>query len=469
MTQTLVASLPRRTATGLPLAAALVAVTVGGVLLGPHVFAVLAGPAFFLCATALALRLLAQHRWEAYLEFALWMWLITPEVRRIIDFGSTFHPLSPVLLTGPVVGLVALPWAYRYRRHAYRDVVVLFGTALAVFGYGFLIGCLRTGPTAAAGAAVNLIGPLALGVFVLVAPVESAALRSTLLRVAALGALVLGAYGIVQFLVLPAWDLRWIQQSGIISLGQATALHVRVFGPLNSAGPYGETLAVLAVLAFGGRRGVDWLRFAAVGIAAVGVGLSLVRAAWILLAVCVVLLVLARRLPVRLVLGGGAALVIALLVLGGPVLTQIADRISATAAAGSQDTSLNVRLKFQAQIAPKALADVSGQGLGSAGDAARLAPPGTETVAQSFDSGVFETIFTLGSVAGVVLLLFTGWCLGRVWRRVRHQPAVFAFIAAPALGLALNLIFTNTFAGVYGAMLWVLIGVLGRPATEVPQ
>ncbi len=463
MTQTLVASLPRRAGAGLSLAAVLVAVASVGILTGPHAIAVLAGPAFLLGAVAIALRLLTRQRWEAYLAFAVSMWLITPEIRRIVDYGSGFHALSPVLLTGPIVGLVALPWVYRHRQQAFRDVVLLFATAIAVFGYGFLIGCLRTGPTAAASAAVNLFGPLALGLFVLAAPIEPQALRATLVQIAVVGAAVLGVYGIIQFLVLPAWDLRWIQESGITTLGQPIPLHVRVFGPLNTAGPYGETLAVLCLLALHHRRTRDWWQFAVIAIGVVGVGLSLVRAAWILLALSVVLLLIARRLPVRLVIGGGVALAVTLLILGTAVRTQIADRLSTTAAAGSQDTSFNARVAFQAQIAPQALADVSGQGLGSTGGAARLAPPGTETVVQSFDSGVFENIFTLGSVPGLALLLVTGWCISRVWRRARYQPAAFAFIAAPAVGLALNLIFTNTFSGVYGAMLWVLLGVAGRP------
>lgn len=450
-------------ASGWPAALALVLGTVGLALAGSPSVAELLNRAFPVVAVATCLLLLRRRGPQAYLEFTLWLWLVTPMVRRIVDDASRYHEASTVMLAPPLCALAVLPVVVRARRRAYRDVHLLFGVAALVLLYGAAVGALRTGPPAAAGAALNLLAPLVLGAFVLTCSLDRQVLLRLLQRVAVAGCLLLGGYGIVQYLVLPDWDAAWIRDSGIGSVGRAEPLEVRVFGTLNTAGPFGQVMVVLLLITLGTQSVAARLKALVVTVALVAIGLSLVRAAWIALLLGIVLLVASRRLPAGRVVAGAAALTALLLVAGGPITGAITDRASQTAEAGVQDNSLGDRLEFQAGIAPQTLRDVVGQGLGSAGVASRLAGSDASVVT-SFDSGLFETLFTLGSVPGLMLLAALVTSAARCWRRVRRESAEHAFLAAPFLALIAGLVFTNIFAGVYGVCLWVLAGFLGRPA-----
>jgi O-antigen ligase len=271
----------------------------------------------------------------------------------------------------------------------------------------------------------------------------------------------------VQYLVLPDWDAAWMRDSGIGSVGRPEPLEVRVFGTLNTAGPFGQVMVVLLLIALGTRRISTRVKVLATGLALVAIGLSLVRAAWLALLLAVVLLVVARRLPLARVVGGSVALALLLAVAGGPVADAITNRATETAEAGTQDDSLGDRVAFQASVAPQALRDVVGQGLGSAGIASRLADD-QASVVTSFDSGIFETLYTLGSIPGLALLATAATVAVRSFRRALRRSAEEAFLAAPLVGLVAGLVFTNTFAGVYGVCLWVLAGFAGRAETEWP-
>ncbi|KQS09167.1 hypothetical protein ASG04_09845 [Curtobacterium sp. Leaf183] len=58
-----------------------------------------------------------------------------------------------------------------------------------------------------------------------------------------------GAYGILQFYVLPGWDRAWMLSSGLRSIGQALPMQVRVFGPSEAPGPYAFILGLCVTIA----------------------------------------------------------------------------------------------------------------------------------------------------------------------------------------------------------------------------
>ncbi|MHA7303552.1 hypothetical protein [Pseudarthrobacter sp. MDT1-22] len=60
--------------------------------------------------------------------------------------------------------------------------------------------------------------------------------------------LLVGAYGIVQFVVLPPWDKSWMLSSELQSIGQAAPLAVRVFGMSESPGPYAAFIGVAIII-----------------------------------------------------------------------------------------------------------------------------------------------------------------------------------------------------------------------------
>jgi hypothetical protein len=424
-----------------------------------------------LIACGIALVLLHRARHLDYLEFVLWLWLVDPGVRRIADYGSHYHATSPVIVTAELVSFVSVYASFGRSGRVFREVRATVVVVFLVVSFGFVSGLIHGQPF---GSLTDLLfygGPLALGVWLLTAPVGRHAVLQRLQEIAIPALLVLGIYGVVQFLNPPAWDVAWVENSGITDIGSTAPFQIRVFSLLDTAGPFGQTMTMLLLLAMQpiANRPTpnQWLRRIAIGVGLVGLGLSLARQAWIALAVGVIVLMWNRRLALTRLVMGLVAVGVVVGLFGGPIGNAITGRFNNTVQAGSSDTSLLARTRFQAQIAPQALRNIAGEGLGSTGVATKLAgstASSNSTLISSFDSGIFEIIYTFGSLAGLAFLAMVvrvTWRVGR--RHLRRGPPEPAFAAAAMLGLTIGLLFTNTMKGVYGADFWILVGAIGTP------
>ena len=87
-----------------------------------------------------------------------------------------------------------------------------------------------------------------------------------------------GGYGIYQFFFLAPWDAFWMRVVQMDSIGRPAPFEVRIFGTLNSPGPYADMLAASLLVALGASGRLPWLAGMP---AVVALLLSLVRAAWV--------------------------------------------------------------------------------------------------------------------------------------------------------------------------------------------
>lgn len=428
----------------------------------------IAGVAAPAAAGVYAALLALRSRTTDVVALVLWLWLLVPFVRRVVDWLSTYHELSPVLLA-PVAGSLAAALVLLRGRgaRAGTPATLACGALLAAVLYGSLVGLPRWGALPVAAAAVELVAPLVLGYVVLTH--DGSEVARVLPRLAKVAVPVLGAYGILQFLVLPPWDALWIDQSGINSVGQAAAQEVRVFGTLNTAGPYAHTLSALLLLHLAGTARTRLaVQLPVLVLGYVGLGLSLVRSAWICHLLAVGVLVLAGRVRVTRLLAVAVPGAAALLLFGGPVLQAVTDRVTASLEAGAQDYSLQERLELQGRLLTEVVVDPWGRGLGGTGLATQF-ESSLQPALQNVDSGVFESLVTFGLPAGLLLLGTTVVAAGsavRLARRGLADPGAAAVLTA----LTVALLFTSTYKSVYGALLWLAAGVVGhvRPLTGPP-
>ena len=449
---------PDTGAVGALLGAVLVLGSVAASLLGLGQLVLVAYP---LVAVGLALFLLLRGRWYSYLAYAVIVWLTSHGVRRFVDWQTVYHSFSTLTITGALVSLAALPWALSGRRPAFRDVRTVMVVGLVVVTYGLLLGMVRNGALPALADFLSLAGPLVLGLFVLAVPGDDARLRRVVQSVALWGTALLGTYAIVQFLVLPPWDEAWIIDSEVSSIGQAQPGSFRAFATLSTTGPLGQILAAFLLLLVAERRTARQLPVALVGLVALGI--TLVRAGWIGLVLGVLVLgYLGRARAYRLV-GVIALLLVMLVPFGGPIYEAVSERAASTAEAGTEDTSFKARLEFQAQVAPETLSDPVGDGMGATGVATDLSETAGETEFRNFDSGLFETLTRYGILAGGALLCSVIGAVVCILRRARGSSLFDAACAAAILGLACGLVFTDTLRATYGAVIWLLIAMQGRP------
>lgn len=423
--------------------------------------------AYPLGAVLVAVVLLRRRDTADYLEFVLWLWLLAPEVRRIVDLGIGWTPVSYIMLAPPLASLACLVAALSARRPVHRDASGAFAVMMVTVVFAFLVGCLTNGTSPAVASLMEWLPPVTLGAYVAGAGPATPVLHRAVKRFAISGTLVLGVYALVQFLVLPAWDKFWMENAPLSTIGSPEPFKVRAFSTLNSPGPFGSVIGCLLLLVLVGTSQRGRVVSAAAGV--VGIGLSLVRGAWLGLVLSVIALARAGR--VRAI---GAVLVmitlpvVLLVTVGGPVGQAINDRFTSSYEAGGQDRSLSERLTFYGKSIPDLAGSATGTGLGAVGVSTKLSnTKGDLGENGDFDSGILEVLFTFGLGAGAVAMLVIVRAVSRAWARAKRSGSDFAAACGAGLiGLLAQILLGNPLISVVGVCFWLLFGVLARDDVE---
>ena len=409
-------------------------------------FAGLLYPVMALVAAALLL----WRKPALYVGFMWWVWFLTPLVRRLVDLRvgyteTSLVMLAPFLVTG--VALVAVLANLRRLPRPYR-----LPLAFVAFGllYAYAVGVLNNGFLTATFDLLTWGVPVVCGAYVLTHGHHIAAFRAVTQRAFMWGLLVMGAYGVVQYFYLPAWDGYWMDNAGLGSIGVSEPQEVRVFSTLNSPGPLATVLMAGLLLTFGG--GAARVPGAVAGFT--GFALSAVRSAWG--GWVVGFLVIASSLPLRL----RARLLGTLVLLGlvavplssvGPVAELLSQRLQSVTDL-ENDTSFNERLALYTDLSSLAGSPL-GQGLGSTGVASGLG--NRETTLQNLDSGIIAVVYTFGVLGtlyfvGGTAALFGAALRTGLWSRDLSEAAYIGITVAATSQLA----FGNVWGGVTGTVLW---------------
>lgn len=454
---------PRRGTRGGAEALAL-ALTVGGTLAlafgGAAGLATVAYPGLaFLCGLALY-----RHRPVGHVAFTWGLLLVTPWVRRVVDLQlGAYSSVSLIMLAPYLVAGLAVLSLVRSRRALSDRVFKPYLLALVAVAWGFASGVVQNGAQAAAFDLLEWSVPIVFGLHTALSWRDYPALRDALARVFGVGVAVVGAYGVVQFLVLPEWDRLWMLGSGmydasgpyvITYIGLPEPYQVRVFSTLNAPGPNAMILMSGLVLLFGLRGSLRWLA-AAPGY--MTLLLSLVRSAWGGWVVGVGYLFVRGARAVRVqVLAGAVVLAVAAAgaIASVPAVREaVASRLVSVMDLGD-DTSLRERSEFVSDVLWEVATHPLGHGLGSTGTAAKLSSGAT----LPFDNGVVNVPYVLGWFGGALFFLGPLLLAYRAARSSRRDPFSTAAEAA-ALGMLAQIIFVNTLVSTVGFVFWCFMGV----------
>jgi hypothetical protein len=386
-------------------------------------------------------------------------WLVAPGIRRVLGYEAgtpTQDPLSiaPFLATG----VVALMTAWRFRIPRLITVLGAVVCAGMLFGLAGAAGHLSAAVYSLV-AYLSAFGALLIGWREGVLPLE----RWTLVRVLAVAAPLLALYALYQyFIAMPVWDQRWLDTVDFTSIGAPEAGKIRSFASVNSPGLLGTVLALSMVL-YAGRRGL--LRWASVALVITAAGLSVtyVRGAWLALAIAAVVFVLTsgRQAPRRLArIAVLMTVAVSALSATGGTYTAIVDRISTFGSLGS-DQSARARQATPTQTLPELVGRPLGFGLGSAGEATRLAKtPGLRAP----DNGYLAMAYQLGLLGGLLVIgsLLTAMAIALRRLYARGDPDR-ALLSGVFVFFLISLLSGDGFYGFAGITLWYFIGAaLGR-------
>lgn len=384
-----------------------------------------------------------------YLGFTWWVWFLSPFVRRVADSQAGWLEPNPVLLAPFLTTLLTLVTLVQYFPRICRWGGFPFILSLVSVLYGLLVGLTQFPAATLIVPTLNWITPILFGLHLFTHWRQYPQHRAIVQRSFLWATLVMGAYGVYQYLVAPAWDCLWLSNQQTLVFGYPEPRGIRVFSTMNSPQPFACTLAAGLILLFTNRGKVRFLSASAGYLAFL---LTLARSAWLGWMVGIALLIpaLKQRLQTRLVV---SLLVIAVLVMPLAAVEPFSSAIGARVQSIfnlQQDVSFNARAEGYSDALGLALTEVTGQGLGGSII--------SDALGQN-DSGILSLLFLLGwfgtipYMGGLTLLL-----LGITYKLEATDPFA-ASARSIALGTFVQIGLNEAMVGVFGIVLWGFLGL----------
>ncbi|MGD1867199.1 MAG: O-antigen ligase family protein [Phormidesmis sp.] len=383
-----------------------------------------------------------------YIGFSWWLWFLSPFVRRLTDYYSGYTNPSPIILTPYVVSLIS-GLELRKMKASKNSIEICFFMSIAGTVYALLIGLIKASYISAMTTSLEWICPVLFGFFLYSRWQNYPKLERLTKQIFLWCVLITGAYGVIQYLVLPEWDQVWLQKTIEISenaraFGAPEPLKVRVWSTMNSPGVFAQVMmaGLLLLLSEAGFLGslaapFGYLTFL----------LSLVRSAWIgwILGIAALFTSLKSSLQIRLILTIVVAAVFALpLVFLEPFSGFITERVQSLANPG-EDGSAGARLGTYTRLLGAGLTNFLGNGFGSNNGL--------------LDSAILDILLTLGwlgtifYIGGAIPLLHSLFS-----DRAVRQDAFSSAVRAVCLGMIVQMLFGSVMLGLPGTVLWGFLG-----------
>ena len=331
-----------------------------------------------------------------YTGFCWWIWFLAPLVRRLADFrGGGFTDPSPILLAPYLVTLVTLITLRKHLPNASRQGGMPFILAIVGTVYGFLVGAINKSIQTAVLGFLDWLPPVLFGFHLFVNWREYPSYRQNLERTFVWGTVVMGVYGVIQFLIAPEWERFWLTNAAIVSAGSPEPLGMRVWSTMSSPEPFAAVITAGLLLLFSAQSPVGFVASAGGYLSFL---LTLVRSAWLGWVVGLIAMLgsLNPKFQMRLLV---TVLVMTICVVPLATIEPFSDVIServSSLADPQNDNSAIVRQGNYEKNLGRALTNVMGEGIGGAG----------------FDSAVLTTLLNLGwfgtipYIGGMLLLTF---------------------------------------------------------------
>lgn len=393
-----------------------------------------------------------------YIGFTLWITFLAPFVRRVIDYQSGYLTPGPWGLAASLVSSVSVITLLRYLPKSYKAGGLPFILSISSVFYGFFISVIQgqLDPDKSIIVLLGWLGPICFGFHLFFNWRNYPSYRQTIQRAFLWGVLVMGVYGILQFLVVPPWDRFFLNEyDGLTSAGDPVPLGLNVWSTMGSPGTFASTLRVGLLLLFTG-KGALFLPASVVGY--LSFLLTTKRTAWASWFLGLIIFISSSKAKhqMRLVL-----LMVVMLLCLMPLVTMesFSDNISSrfdTFLNLESDSSANARQQRYSDLLGLALTSFVGKGIG----AKSFDIGGSLPFDSSLDSAILALLLQLGwfgsifYISGLLLLLFS------LFHGSENRLDPFLNAArAISFGSFAQIAFSMPFLGEEGTFLWGFLGI----------
>lgn len=353
-------------------------------------------------ATALAAWLLLRGRRTDYMILCVWLFLLTPWMRRLVDLQAGWQQTNLTMLAPYLAGMLCFFPVMKGLTERRFDLGFPFVAIIGAVSYGMVLAVFGGRVLAGGFDLLRWVVPPCFGLFVSMSPAPAqmqAAYRGSL----KLALVLLPIYGAYQYAILPPWDVFWMLNANLPAIGDPIPFAVRVFSTMNGPGSYAAFLMSGLLILFTAR---GWLRWIPIALGAGSMLLTAVRTNWLGTVIGIIMIAIfggSKRIRLS-ILGAAASLPIVLvLLLQVPQVNLLIQKRLDTFASLQTDDSANARAEGYRYFFNHMLPDnPMGSGLASTGTYATYG--NKHAAPQILDGAILEIGSALGVIGGGVYL-----------------------------------------------------------------
>ncbi|MFW9263212.1 glucose-6-phosphate isomerase [Nostoc sp. KVJ20] len=387
-----------------------------------------------------------------YISFTWWIWFLTPLATRLVDYRVGWDASRQMLIAPYLVVFVTIATFLRHLPRASRQGGLPFVLAFIGVFYGFLVGLIYNPPIPVARGLLDWLSPIIFAFHLFTNWRDYPSYRQNIQRTFLWCVLILGAYGVYQFVVAPEWDRYWLIESKLFtSSGNPVPFGMRVWSTLHSVGPFGAVMQAGLLLLFTSSGN---LIFPASAVGYLSFLLTQARTNWggWLFGVIMIMGSVKTRIQMRLI---GIIVVMAICVVPlttiEPIAGVVATRLE-TLSSLEDDGSFQDRSGSYDKNLGLALSNGLGNGLGNIW---KVNEKTGQIEVVVIDSGILDMFFTLGWFGAI---FYMGGLIFLIISVSKYGEGRFdSFIsAARAIGIssATQLVIGSGMLSVAGMILW---------------
>lgn len=390
-----------------------------------------------------------------YVGYTWWIWFLTPLIRRLIDYQSGYITPGPLVFTALLVTLISLLTFLRHLPKSLKEGSLPFILCIGSVIYGTAIGLIQNPIKDALMVTVPLqwLCPILFGFHLFINWRDYPQLSKTIAKVFLWGTLVMGIYGIFQFLFAPNWDNFWLIMSEKGARGIPEPLGIRVWSTMDAPQAFaGAMMAGLLLLLC---ESNSPLYFPTTGFGYIAFLLSKARAGWLswLVGIFIFMPSLKSSYQMRIIISICLAVIIILPLANlDPFAPVITSRVE-TLTNAEDDGSLKARQEGYRELLGLAMSETVGKGIGT--------PIDTGNLRYSLSDGsILPLLFSLGWLGTIPYIGGLLILLGKLVRGLANRVDPFMSAGfAITMGQVAVIGFNRTLQSSLAMVLWGFLGI----------